>query len=217
MTARRGPARWWVRVCTSGLEPSIRDRRRTEIEADLWEQGHALMTEGWSAAAITAIVWQRSLVGVVDDGLWRREQPRAARTAPSTSEGRTSMFGPEARSTLALPIGAVALVIAIAIAVSVIDGIQYDEHSQRFISTSTLTAMSSVLGVVGLASVVAGFLAMRARPAAGVVLVVGGVVVTCLMTYWYVVPPILGIVVSAYAVRRARRIADSRPAAADAR
>lgn len=33
-----GFVRAWVRLCTAGLPPGLRDSRRDEIDADLWEQ-----------------------------------------------------------------------------------------------------------------------------------------------------------------------------------
>jgi hypothetical protein len=63
MTTHADLARLWTRVYTSGLDPSLRDARRAEIESDLWEsQQHA---DG------RAQILSRLVAGVVDDVLWR--------------------------------------------------------------------------------------------------------------------------------------------------
>lgn len=202
-----GPVRWWVRVYTAGLEPSVRDRRRDEINADLWDQVDGQTGGGRTAVAITMAVWLRWLSGVPDDVFWRREQPTAAQAALAATEGRRGVFGPGSRGALVLPGGAVAIAIAGAIAVLIIGYIQYEEQSERLISSELLGTIHIGLLAAGLASLVAGFVIMRSRPAVGTVLAVGGSWVAGLMTYWLIVPLLIAAAISVYAVRRARRIA----------
>lgn len=207
MSPRLGPVRWWVRLYTAGLEPSVRDRRRDEIDADLWDQVDGQAGNGRTAAAITMAVWLRWLSGVPDDVFWRREQPRAARAEPAATEGRRDMFGPGSRGALVLPVGALAIAIAIGIAVQVIGEIQHQEQSERLVPSELLTYFGIGLLVAGLASLVAGFAIMRSRPAVGAVLAVGGSWVAGLMVFWLIVPLLIAAAISVYAVRRARRIA----------
>ncbi|HUG29116.1 MAG TPA: hypothetical protein VMQ65_01180 [Candidatus Limnocylindria bacterium] len=207
MRAWLGPVRRWVRLYTAGLEPSVRDRRRDEIDADLWDQVDWLTGNGRTAAAITMAVWLRWLSGVPDDVFWRRDQPRAARSAPAPTEGRRDMFGSGSRAALVLPVGAVAIAIAVAIASLVIGEIQHQEQSERLVSSELLGSIHIGLLAAGLASLVAGFAIMRSRPAVGAVLAVGGSWVAGLMAYWLIVPLLIAVAISFYAMRRARRIA----------
>jgi hypothetical protein len=207
MSPRLAPVRCWVRLYTAGLEPSVRGRRRDEIDADLWDQVDGQTGDGRTAAAITMAVWLRWLSGVPDDVFWRREQPRAARAAPAATEGRRDMFGPGSRGALVLPVGAVAVAMAVGIAVLVIGNIQYYEQSDRLVPSELLGSIQIGLLAAGLVSLVAGFAIMRSRPAVGAVLAVGGSWVAGLMLYWLIVPLLIAVAISFYAVRRARRIA----------
>jgi hypothetical protein len=121
--------RWWVGTYTSGLDPVVRDRRRAEIDSDLWEQVDAHRRAGRSSAAITVAIWRRSLSGVIDDVFWRREQPRGTRAAPATTEGSTAMFGSTTRGSMLVPIGVVGVAILGAITLQVIGEIQHNEQS----------------------------------------------------------------------------------------
>ena len=106
-----------------------------------------------------------------------------------------------------VPGAVVATAIVAALILVTIDNIQYFEQSQRFVPTSTLTNLSLALFGIGLAGLVAGFLVMRARPTTGAILASGGALVAAVMTYWLIVPIVVALVVSAVAIRRARRLA----------
>ena len=207
MRSRLGPVRWWVRFYTAGLEPSVRDRRREEIHSDLADQIDAGCLEGRSPTAMTATIWLRSLTGMLDDVLWRREQPRVARVAPATVEGSGSMVGSGTRGSLVVPVVGIVVAIAVAVTVLVIDNIQYFEQSQRFVASDTLITITIALFALGIASVVVGFVLMGSRPGLGAALAVGGSAVAGLMVYWLILPLLIAAALSVYAVRRARRIA----------
>ena len=70
--------RGWTRAYTLGLPPSIRERRRAEVESDLWE------CHADAAAVLPLQILGRLLLGIVDDLWWRVEEvslgPRGART-----------------------------------------------------------------------------------------------------------------------------------------
>ena len=62
-------ARLWTRVYTFGLDPALRDRRRAEIESDLWESqqdadGHAQILPRLVAGAIDDVLWRVTHVSV---------------------------------------------------------------------------------------------------------------------------------------------------------
>ena len=62
--------RGWTRLYTCGLPPALRDRRRDEIESDLWESCQA----GRSDPALAWHLWARLIGGLADDLGWRSEQ-----------------------------------------------------------------------------------------------------------------------------------------------
>ena len=59
----------WTRFYTLRMDPAARDRRRAEIESDLFEQLAAQGNDRWLAARMLV----RSLVGAHNDLLWRLE------------------------------------------------------------------------------------------------------------------------------------------------
>ena len=62
--------RAWTRVYTLGLPPELRDRRRDEIESDLWES----VQGGRTDATLAWQIWGRLIGGLADDLGWRAEQ-----------------------------------------------------------------------------------------------------------------------------------------------
>ena len=62
--------RGWTRLYTCGLPPDLRDRRRDEVESDLWES----VQDGHSDRALAWHLWGRLIGGLVDDLGWRSEQ-----------------------------------------------------------------------------------------------------------------------------------------------
>jgi hypothetical protein len=64
-------ARVWTRVYTSGMPSIAMERRRAEIESDLWELCHDSDGEQRLSAA-SQIVW-RLVAGIADDLTWRLE------------------------------------------------------------------------------------------------------------------------------------------------
>jgi hypothetical protein len=65
--------RGWTRLYTSRMEPTFRDRRRAEIESDLWEFHEGARRSGHSPAGIAVHMFARLIVGVPHDLLWRIE------------------------------------------------------------------------------------------------------------------------------------------------
>ena len=60
--------RGWTRAYTLGLPPSIRERRRAEVDSDLWE------CQADAAAVLPLQILRRLLLGIVDDLWWRVEE-----------------------------------------------------------------------------------------------------------------------------------------------
>jgi hypothetical protein len=72
--------REWTRAYTWRLDPAIRDRRRAEIESELWEFAQDPDRGHHPAAHMLA----RLLTGIPDDLSWRAEHALARRTRVRT-------------------------------------------------------------------------------------------------------------------------------------
>src|SRR6185436_7287736 len=68
-----GAVRVWTRFYTLHIEPVGRDRRRDEIESDLWEFHEDARRRGYPPAAIGVHMLARLLFGIPHDLLWRIE------------------------------------------------------------------------------------------------------------------------------------------------
>jgi len=79
LTARAAIAivRAWTRIYTYGLPAGDRERRRAEIESDLWESAH----DGTEQRLTTPHIIRRLLLGIVDDLRWRVEAAPPRRQA----------------------------------------------------------------------------------------------------------------------------------------
>jgi len=66
--------RIWVRLYTWRLPLVLRERRRAEIESDLWESLHDDEARSDLAQAVHIVL--RLAAGIPDDLFWRFEQPR---------------------------------------------------------------------------------------------------------------------------------------------
>ena len=76
--------RAWTRAYTWRLEPAVRDRRRAEIESELWEFQQDPERGNHPAAHMLA----RLLIGIPDDLSWRAEHASARRTRVRTRHSR---------------------------------------------------------------------------------------------------------------------------------
>ncbi len=63
--------RIWTRLYTWRLPPDARDRRRAEIDSDLWEFSRELARQGASPGHGALSIVRRLLLGVPDDLTWR--------------------------------------------------------------------------------------------------------------------------------------------------
>ena len=66
--------RTWTAAYTWRLPPELRERRRAEIESDLWESRRAEQSHARLALSLT----ERLLLGMPDDVQWRLEQVSVA-------------------------------------------------------------------------------------------------------------------------------------------
>jgi hypothetical protein len=65
--------RGWTRLNTVRMDADCRDRRRAEIESDLWEFHEDTRRRGHSPARIAVHMLARLLLGMPHDVLWRIE------------------------------------------------------------------------------------------------------------------------------------------------
>ena len=63
----------WTRLYTAGMPVTTRDRRRAEIESDLWEFHEDARHRRCSPAGIAAHMLLRLVAGLPDDLWWRLE------------------------------------------------------------------------------------------------------------------------------------------------
>ena len=93
--------RRWVSLYTRGVPATERQRRRDEIESDLFEHAHEARHAGVGAARFSAEILARVLVGVPADLSWRRAtrqpHPRLALgdnpMSLTTSTSRRLLYG----------------------------------------------------------------------------------------------------------------------------
>ncbi len=90
-------SRAWVRLYTARLPETLRDARRAEIDADLWEHQHDRLGSRAAAGTIAAEIVMRTCLGVLDDLGWRLEVLRAARR--DSNDGRIPMLRFTTRQT----------------------------------------------------------------------------------------------------------------------
>src|SRR5215470_16905466 len=80
----------WTRLYTTRLEPVSRDRRRAEIESDLWEFHEDFRRHRASPVGIAIYMLIRLLAGIPHDLLWRFEDERDRATTPRRSTWLTA-------------------------------------------------------------------------------------------------------------------------------
>jgi cytochrome b6-f complex iron-sulfur subunit len=86
-----GGVRLWVRLYTLNLPQDVKERRRLEIESDVWEQ---VADVGGLRPALAFAIGLRCLCGAPADVAWRLSAPGQHRTQAVlrlSSEGRTAM------------------------------------------------------------------------------------------------------------------------------
>jgi hypothetical protein len=69
-----GLTRAWTHAYTAGLPPVARSRRRTEIDADIWDQVRDSRSYGRPAGATALHLFARFILGVADDVAWRIDE-----------------------------------------------------------------------------------------------------------------------------------------------
>jgi hypothetical protein len=108
---------WWADRYTRGLPNEVRERRRDEIESDVFEQRHS--TVNGSDARPTSVVW-RTVRGIPADVAWRRQEMRSMRAnAPVPHESRLRNAWAVATQRWFAPIAVLVMVFDLLFAIAV--------------------------------------------------------------------------------------------------
>ena len=197
--------RGWVRMYTLGLPIETRSARRTEIDADVWDQTHAWDLHGPSTPGGPSSVLLRCLRGMPADLLWRFAE---APTHRNSTEGRSAMQTFTMRSSIGrATIILTALLVVATITFTVVHQIERSNGTQ-IINQGLLDALRYSLLAVGLVLTVSGFGLIRRAPWLGAVLAVGGSWTSALIVFWLIWPLFVAAGVSVFAIRWARRRAN---------
>ena len=107
------------------------------------------------------------------------------------------------KTTLVTGVFAAVLLLALLIR-TVIAEVEYQRQAD-FAYLPGYTYVFYSIAPISLAAIVAGFWITRKSPPLGALLVTSGSAALAIMTYWLIVPVLLAIGLSFYAIRRARR------------
>ena len=194
--------RGWVHVYTAGLQPAVREARREEIEADLWEQTKEAAMPERSQSGLSSHVLLRWLLGIPDDVVWRLGQLRKGN---DSEEKETAMVDSSTSRMLTFGVGGLALVFAVAaLTWTVFHQIERQQADYAY-ESSTWWAVA-VTTPMAIGFIVGGFRVMRRAPSLGAFLVVVASAAFAATLFWTFVLPLAAIAVSVYAIRRARRL-----------
>ncbi len=98
-----------------------------------------------------------------------------------------------------------ALLLVALLVLAVLEEVQYQRQDDFAILPNYTYVFFTVAPISGFA-IVGGFWSMRKAPPLGAMLVTSGSIALAIMTYWLIVPVLLAIGLSFYAIRRARRL-----------
>ncbi len=194
--------RAWVRVYTAGLPSGLRDSRREEIDADLWEQAQEAETNQWNGLPLATHLLLRWLLGLPDDLMWRLAHIRTRDV--DTEEGAMTQTRDYKTMTVVTGVMATMLLVALLIR-TVIAEIEYRRQAD-FAYLPDWTYVFYSLLPLSLIAIAGGFWFMRKAPVLGAILVTSGSVALAIMLYWLVIPELLAAGISFYAIRRAHCI-----------
>jgi hypothetical protein len=197
--------RWWVALYSSGLPTPVGDRRRAELDSDLWEHQDAARALGQRPAATALAIAARLVRGIPADLSWRIQARRTARrVARRTAAGLPRRRRPRRPGLLALEATAVTVTVTAGWLVAVEQLLRDGWIAGG--GTAWLLAAAAAASLGGLAGLLA---AARGRPAwAAAGLLVAAVAPT---GFAYALNLVLIALAAAEAVRGGRRRARPRP------
>jgi hypothetical protein len=140
-------ARAWIRFYTRGLPLELRDARRAEIDADIWEhQSHARL-RGEADAITSLTILFRALRGAPDDLGWRREAAAADHASPNGIPAMALSYRTTGWMALAGMIGA-----GVASAFGLLNSVPGVEVHQWFPAHGSIENFSNALGILAFLS-----------------------------------------------------------------
>jgi hypothetical protein len=188
--------RAWVSAYTRGVPAESRERRRGEIDSDLWEQSHDDREQGRASAQTSLEITVRLMLGMPADLSWRLEHASPKRSATRLYQGSRAMLQTASRYVMPVLIGLLAAgSLAMAFAIP-IDG-DIGGLAPRLM-------YGIVLGVAGLLLAVGLFELKRKPLAASVAIGVGAILVGGL-TWWSMLTPAAALIILAWIFLGARQ------------
>lgn len=85
-------SRAWVELYTAHMPEALRNSRRAEMEADLWEHQHDHLARRTAPAITATEIVLRTFLGAFDDLAWRSEVLRVIRRGPHDRSIATTRF-----------------------------------------------------------------------------------------------------------------------------
>jgi hypothetical protein len=132
---------WWADRYTRSLPTDVRDRRRAEIESDVFEHVH--LSSDSSDARRTSVAW-RTVRGIPADVAWRRQEMRAMRaSSPEPHESRLRNAWAVVTQRWFAPIAILVLVFDVLFAIAVL---KEGKSSGQVIGPILLTLCAVAIG-----------------------------------------------------------------------
>ena len=178
--------RVWVGAYTRGIPTELGERRRAEIDSDLWEQSRHDLSHGRPSAQTSLEITVRLLLGIPADLSWRLEHARPKRSAARLYEGTRTML--QTASKHAMPV-LIALFAAgcFAMAFGISIGGDVGGLAPRLL-------FGIVLGVAGILLAV-GLIQLKRKPLAASIAIGVGAALGGAITFWAILTPAVAIII----------------------
>ncbi len=176
--------RAWVGAYTRGVPAELRERRRGEIDSDLWEQSHDDREQGRASAQTSLEITVRLMLGIPADLSWRLEHVSPKRSATRLYQGSRAMLQTASRYVMPVLIGLLAAgSLAMAFGISI--GGDVGGLAPRLLYGIGL-GVAAILLAVGLSE-------LKRKPLAASVAIGVGAILVGALTYWLILTPALAL------------------------
>ena len=188
--------RTWVGAYTRGIPAEFRDRRREEIDSDLWEQSHHDREQGRASAQTSLEITVRLMLGMPADLSWRLEHASPKRSAARLYEGTRTML--QTASRYVMPI-LIALLAALYVAMGISGGIAGDIGG-----LGARLLWGTILGAAGIL-LVTGLFELKRKPLAASIAIGVGAILGAAVTFWTIVTPAVALIILVWLFLGARQ------------
>lgn len=186
--------RAWVKSYTRGTPAELRDRRRAEIDSDLWEHS----TQGGYSSGLleTSLeILVRLLLGIPADLSWRLEHVSPRRSAARIYQGSRTMLQTASRNAIPILIGLLAApYVASAFGV----GLTGD------MSTGERALWGTLIGIAGIL-LATGLIGLRRAPLAASIAIAAGAILGGAATFWMILTPVAALIILVWLLQGHRR------------